>query len=137
MEIRLDADPGLWAKGVPDTLAQVTTNVVANCARHAAGSPVRVQAFRCGASVRVRISDCGPGLGSGTENVVFDRRVRDRAAGGDGLGLYICRKLLAADGGTIRMLPAQPGRPGCTVVVELPAGGMVLRPARSAVSSGV
>jgi K+-sensing histidine kinase KdpD len=103
---------------------------------------VRVQAFRCGASVRVRISDCGPGLGSGSgitsENVVFDRRVRDRAAGGEGLGLYICRKLLAADGGTIRMLPAQPGRPGCTVVVELPAGGMVLRrPAQSAVTSGV
>jgi two-component system OmpR family sensor kinase len=137
MEIRLDADPGLWAKGAPDTLAQVATNVVANCARHAAGSPVRIQAFRCGASVRVRISDCGPGLHSGAENVVFDRRVRDRAAGGEGLGLYICRKLLASDGGTIRMLPAQPGRPGCTVVVEVPAGGLVSRPARSAVSSGV
>jgi len=38
---------------------------------------------------------------------------------------------------TMKMLPAQPGRPGCTVVVEVPAGGLVSRPARSAVSSGV
>ncbi|MDT7637950.1 MAG: two-component system, OmpR family, sensor kinase [Pseudonocardiales bacterium] len=136
MEIRLDVEPGLRVKGVPDTLAQVVTNVVANCARHAAGSPVRVQAFRRGAWVRIRISDSGPGLGPLSEIGVFGRRSCDQAAGGQGLGLYICRKLLAEDGGSIRMLPAQPGRPGCTVVIELPAAAIVARrAAQRAVSS--
>jgi two-component system, OmpR family, sensor kinase len=136
MEIRLDVEPALRVKGVPDTLAQVVTNVLANCARHAADSPVRVQAFRRGDRVRIRISDSGPGLGQLSEKVVFGRRACDRAAGGQGLGLYICRKLLAEAGGSIRMLPAQPGRPGCTVVVELPAAAMVARrAAQPAVSS--
>jgi len=123
MTIQLDADPGLRAEGSPDTLAQVLTNVVANCARHAPGSPVRVQAVRCGRWVRLRISDSGPGLGALSEQVVFDRRVCNRATDGQGLGLYICRKLVAQDGGTIRMLPALHGHVGCTVVVELPAAG--------------
>jgi len=137
MQIRLDADPGLRAHGVPDTLAQVVTNVVANCARHAPGSPVRVQALRCGDRVRIRISDLGPGLGTNSENRVFDRRVRDKASEGQGLGLYICRKLLAQDGGSIRMLPAQVGRPGCTVVIELHSAAALIshRTAQQAVSS--
>jgi two-component system, OmpR family, sensor kinase len=137
MDIQLDVDPGLRVKGMPDTLAQVVTNVVANCARHATGSPVRVQAFRRGAWVRVRISDRGPGLRQLSEKVVFDRRACDRAAGGQGLGLYICRKLLAEDGGSIRMMPAHPGSPGCTVVIELPAAAVAPRRAvQPAFSSG-
>jgi len=136
MQIRLDADPNLRTHGVPDTLAQVVTNVVANCARHAPGSPVRVQALRCGDRVRIRISDSGPGLGPNSEKRVFDRHVRDNASEGQGLGLYICRKLLAQDGGSIRMQPAQVGRPGCTVVIELHSAALISRrTAQPAISS--
>lgn len=121
MDIRLDAEFGLWASGSPETLAQVVTNVVANCARHAPGSPVRVQALSRGDRAWVRISDFGPGLRTLSEGLVFERRVHDDRSPGQGLGLFISRKLLDASGGTIRMLPSRPARPGCTIVVELPA----------------
>jgi two-component system OmpR family sensor kinase len=121
MDIRLDAEFGLWASGSPETLVQVVTNVVANCARHAPNSPVRVQALIRGDRPWVRISDFGPGLRTLSDRRVFERRVHDDRSPGQGLGLFISRKLLAASGGTIRMLPSRSARPGCTVVVELPA----------------
>ncbi|WP_028926376.1 sensor histidine kinase [Pseudonocardia acaciae] len=134
MDIRLDAEPELWANGCPERLAQVVANVVANCARHAPGSPVRVQALRRGDRVRVRISDFGPGLRALSERVVFERRVRGERSAGQGLGLFISRKLLDENGGTIRMLPSRPARPGCTVVIELPMAASAMPAVSEAVS---
>jgi two-component system OmpR family sensor kinase len=121
MDIRVDAELGLCALGSPSTLAQVLTNVLTNCAKHAPGSPVRIQVSKAGGVVRIRISDFGPGVRAGAEELVFGVGVRGERSQGDGLGLHISRQLLAPDGGRIFMRPTPAQEPGCTVVVELRA----------------
>ena len=67
----------LFAAGKPAVLAQVMANLLANCARHAAGSAVRVQAARRGARIVVTVRDDGPGIPPGQELAVLERGVRD------------------------------------------------------------
>jgi two-component system OmpR family sensor kinase len=121
MDVRLDVEPGLRTQGSSKTLAEVITNLLDNAAHHAPGSPVRITALRESGHVVVRVRDFGPGVPAGQEAAVFDRGVRDRWSGGSGLGLQICRDLLAADGGTISISPSTPDCPGCTVVMRLPS----------------
>ncbi len=112
---------GLQALGSSARLAQVLINLFENASRHAPGSPVRVTAERREDRVVIQVRDRGPGLCYGTEDAVFEPGVRDGARGGLGVGLYVSRQLLAAENGTITVLPADPDAPGCVVVVELPA----------------
>jgi two-component system, OmpR family, sensor kinase len=121
MDLRLDADLGLLVRGAPNTLAQVVTNVLANCAAHAPGSPVRIQAGRRAESVFVRISDFGPGVDEGAERAVFMAGVRGPSSPGQGLGLHICQQLLKAEHGTIEIRSSRNGGAGCTVLIQLPA----------------
>ena len=121
MDIRLDAELGLFAHGSPSSLAQVITNVLTNCAKHAPGSPTRIQASRAGDTIRIRVSDFGAGIEQGTEQAMLEKGVRGAQSNGHGLGLHICQRLLQADGGRIFIRPRRPNEPGCTVFVELPA----------------
>jgi signal transduction histidine kinase len=121
MDVRLDVEPGLCAQGSSKTLAEVITNLLDNAAHHAPGSPVRIVALQESGHVVVRVRDFGPGVPAGQEAAVFDRGGRDRWLAGSGLGLRICRDLLAADGGIISISPSTPDCPGCTVVMRLPS----------------
>ena len=121
VDIRLDAELGLFAHGSPSSLAQVLTNLLTNCAKHASGSPVRIQASRTGDTIRIRVSDFGAGIERGIERAVLERGVRGAHSNGHGLGLHICQRLLQADGGRVFIRPRRPNEPGCTVFVELPA----------------
>ncbi|WP_433029541.1 sensor histidine kinase [Actinomycetospora sp. CA-053990] len=121
MVVEQELQLGLQALGSSARLAQVIINLFENANRHAPGSPVRVTAERREDRVVIQVRDQGPGLGHGTEDAVFEPGVHDGARGGLGLGLYVCRQLLAAENGTITVLPADPDAPGCVAVVELPA----------------
>jgi signal transduction histidine kinase len=67
----------------------------------------------------VSVTDHGPGLSTGDLSRVFDKFVRGRSTttSGTGLGLYICRQIIEAHGGTIRA-ESTPGG-GATLVFEL------------------
>ncbi|MBM4319224.1 MAG: HAMP domain-containing histidine kinase, partial [Deltaproteobacteria bacterium] len=73
------------------------------------------------------VSDSGVGIPPGELPRIFDKfyqvdRVETRRAGGAGLGLYICREIVAAHGGTIT---AQGRVEGGTIFrVELPLDGL-------------
>jgi two-component system, OmpR family, sensor kinase len=121
MDIRLDADRGLRAVGSPATLAQVVSNVLANCTRHAPGSPVRVRTRCTEATITIRISDFGPGVPGGAERDVFEVGTRGKYSGGQGLGLHVSRRLLQAEGGAISIAPRGANRIGCTVMIEVAA----------------
>jgi two-component system, OmpR family, sensor kinase len=121
VDVRLDIEPGLRTHGSSEMLAEVITNLLDNAAQHAPGSPVRITAFQESGHVVVRVRDFGRGVPAGQEVAVFGRGVSDRWSGGSGLGLPICRDLLAADGGTISISPSTPDCPGCTVVMRLPS----------------
>jgi two-component system, OmpR family, sensor kinase len=121
MNIRLDTNPGLWAVGSPATLAHVMANLLGNCAQHAPGSPVRVQARSTGSTVTIRISDSGPGVPNGAEQEVFKLGTHSEHSDGEGIGLHVSRRMLEAEGGTISIAPRRANCAGCTVIIELPA----------------
>jgi two-component system OmpR family sensor kinase len=132
MDIRLDAELGLVVKGSPAILAQVLTNVLTNCAKHAAGSPVRIQASRVWDTIRIRVSDFGPGLAPGMERTALEAEVRGDHSTGSGLGLHISNRLLQADGGCLLLDTSRASERGCTVVLELPAASARVTPPRPA-----
>jgi two-component system sensor histidine kinase KdpD len=90
-------------------IEQVFINLLENAAKYTPpGTPVEIAATVVGAEgekvVRVDFADRGPGIPPGQEAKVFDKfyRVPGIAAGsGVGLGLTICRGIVAAHGGRI------------------------------------
>ncbi|HNX49113.1 MAG TPA: sensor histidine kinase KdpD [Thermoanaerobaculaceae bacterium] len=84
-------------------LEQVFFNLLENAAKYTApDTPVMVRAWTSPGWVEVEVADRGPGLPAGEEGHVFDKFVRLSAGGqGVGLGLTVCRGIIAAHGGTI------------------------------------
>jgi signal transduction histidine kinase len=77
-----------------------------------------------GASVRLTVTDDGPGMDPVDLPFVFDRFYRAQSArgtAGAGLGLAICRALVEAQGGSISAEDAEGG--GARFTVLLPAAG--------------
>lgn len=111
--------------GDEDALRQVLSNLTGNAVRHTPeGTPVEVGVGRSGGEVVVEVRDHGPGISPEHAERVFERfyRLDDsraRTSGGSGLGLAIVAALVAAHGGTARVLPTPGG--GATVRVTLPA----------------
>ncbi len=94
----------------PVLVEQVVVNLVENAVRHAGpASPITISAYArkdaredC---VVVEVADRGPGVPPGDETRVFERFYRAPGArqgdGGIGLGLTICRAIVAAHSGRI------------------------------------
>ncbi|WP_028938590.1 sensor histidine kinase [Pseudonocardia spinosispora] len=121
MDIKLKTDLGLGAFGRPAVLTQVLANLLANCATHAPGSPVLIEARRKGDVVCIKVSDDGPGVAVLPGQDVFGSGVRGEGSAGQGLGLHISRQLIETDGGGISIRPRSVSRPGCTVEIQLSA----------------
>ncbi|HEX5465074.1 MAG TPA: ATP-binding protein [Candidatus Limnocylindrales bacterium] len=89
--------------------AQVLINLIDNAVKYGPpDAPVRVVAERPGGGdeVVVRVIDAGPGIDDEEREHVFERfyrgrRVRESSRPGSGLGLYLCRRLIEAQGGRI------------------------------------
>lgn len=118
-DIEAEIEPGLSAAGDSAVLAQVITNLLANCDRHASGAPIRIRAFAEGDLATVEVRDEGPGLPAGPAAHLLDRGVRDADAGGLGLGLNISRDLVERQGGTLGLRSAGPDG-GCVARVSVP-----------------
>jgi len=118
-DVELDVDPRLRAIGSPEVLAQVVTNLLANCDRHAPGNRVRIRASGDQDRVLVEVADSGPGIPRGRKRAELGGGLPGSRAAASGLGLQICRQLLEAQGGTLRVLGPRPAQMGWTVLVEL------------------
>ncbi|HKD99499.1 MAG TPA: ATP-binding protein, partial [Planctomycetota bacterium] len=112
--------PLVRADGV--LLEQVVVNLLENAMRYTPeGTPIEISAWRTEAAVVVRVKDHGPGLATEEAQRVFDRFYRGRAGSGSsglGLGLYICRGIVAAHGGRIWSESAPGG--GASFLFTLP-----------------
>jgi K+-sensing histidine kinase KdpD len=90
----------------PVLIEQVIVNLVENVIRHTPeGSPIEISVCAEEGHVKVDVADRGPGVPAGEEERVFERHYRGPAHrqkdGGLGLGLALCRAILAAHGGRI------------------------------------
>jgi signal transduction histidine kinase len=114
------------ARADRDRVAQVLANYISNALRHAPdGSTIVISAKVGDATVRLGVTDRGPGLAGDELEAVFERfyridPARSRAAGGSGIGLAIVRALAEAMGGRAWAESAGPGT-GATFLLELPA----------------
>ena len=106
----------------PVRLDQVLTNLVDNARRYAGDQPVTLAGRTVDGRVELRVIDHGPGIPEAERERVFDQFYRLRRNGrgpdGTGMGLAICRGIVSALGGQIRV-QATPGG-GATFVVSLP-----------------
>ena len=115
----------------PLLIEQVIINLVENVIRHAGvHSPVEIGARLRGREVVVEVGDRGPGVVAGEEAKMFDKLQRGRNAkrgdGGVGLGLTICRAVVAAHDGQIWISNREGG--GAVVSFTLPLRGLAPQP---------
>jgi len=85
-------------------IEQVLINLLDNAVKHTRpGTPIMIVATASGDTVRVEVTDRGPGLPPGTEHDVFEKFWRGPGAGGRGagLGLAISKAIVQAHGGRI------------------------------------
>lgn len=101
-------------------LEQVFVSLLRNAAEaHPGHCHARILAKFAESSLRVSVSDDGPGIPSADLPQVFDPFFSTRRKqGGTGLGLSITHRIVTAHGGTIRVASA-PGQ-GTIVSIELP-----------------
>lgn len=122
IEVRLRADGPVAVTGDPQALDRVLRNLLDNAIRHTGdGTVVEVAVAPDDRDAVVRVRDQGPGFPPGFERAAFDRfsradAARERQGGGAGLGLAICREVVAAHGGTIWIEPG----PGGQLAYRLP-----------------
>jgi two-component system sensor histidine kinase KdpD len=107
----------------PVLLEQVLTNLLDNARRYAQGSPIALVARERGEVVELRVIDHGPGIPVPERERVFDQFYRLKAGGrrpeGTGMGLAICRGIVAALEGSLRVETTPGG--GATFILSLPA----------------
>jgi len=131
VRVRIPADLPLVA--VDDVLLeQVVFNLVENALKHAPGTqPIEIDARVQGRALELAIADRGPGLAPGSEDRVFEKFQRGEAShrtGGVGLGLAICRGIVAAHGGTIRAANRPDGGAVFTLTLPLDAASPDIEP---------
>ncbi len=85
-------------------IEQVLVNLLENAAKHTPpGAAIEVGARVLGTAVEIEVADRGPGVPGEDADRVFNKfyRANEREGGGVGLGLTICRGIVAAHGGQI------------------------------------
>jgi two-component system sensor histidine kinase CpxA len=124
--VALQTDRLLQVNGDPELLRSAMENVIRNAVRYApAGSKVAIDARRVDArGIEVVVQDRGPGVPEKDLELIFEPfyrvdAARNRAVGGDGLGLAIAARAVAIHGGTIQARNLGSG--GLAVHVSLPA----------------
>jgi two-component system sensor histidine kinase KdpD len=105
-------------------IERVFSNLLENAAKYSpAGSRVEIGAAVRGTNAEIWVEDDGPGLPRGKEEAIFEKFTRgekESATPGVGLGLTICRAIVAAHHGSIRAEPRVGG--GARFVFVLPLG---------------
>lgn len=127
-ELRLDLAKDLPPLTLDAALVgRALDNLLENAARYSdPGQPVTLRARMEGTALAVEVSDRGIGVAAADLPRLFEPffrtdRSRSRNAGGMGLGLTLCKRVIEAHGGTIAATPNPGG--GMVVAFRLPLLG--------------
>jgi signal transduction histidine kinase len=120
VELRVDAEPELPNVALAgERIVQVLLNLLLNAADAAPKGTVTLTVRRKGGSIELTVEDDGPGIDAQVRDRLFEPFVTTKEVGkGTGLGLAVCRGLVEAARGSIRLDDSH--RPGARFVVDLP-----------------
>ncbi|MBU6375116.1 MAG: PAS domain-containing sensor histidine kinase [Bdellovibrionales bacterium] len=107
-----DIDPHVFGSFDPMRVEQILVNLISNAVKYANKSTIVVTLKRIDGTASLKVRDHGPGVPDSMKSVIFDRFARGSGASrvsGFGLGLYICKKISIAHGGTIAVRDAPGG----------------------------
>lgn len=100
----------------------VVRNLLQNAVVHGGATRVDVDIARRGGRVRIRMADNGRGVPEEARGRLGELFVRPAVTSGTGVGLFVCRRLIARMQGRLVIQPSGPGQ-GLVVDVELPEAG--------------
>ncbi len=113
------ASPAVVVVGDRLELRRVLVNLIGNAIKFTEAGWVQVHLQADPQQVQLKVQDTGLGMTPATQALIFERfRQGDRKRAGQGLGLYLCRQIVEAHGGTLRVA-SQLGQ-GSTFTVTLP-----------------
>ena len=109
--------PGVLITGSEQFLRQLMMNLFDNAIKYnVPNGTIRAQLAAQGNQAVFSIVNTGAEVPPEQRDRIFDRfhraessRTRDRAQGGQGLGLSICREIALAHGGVLTLEPSEPG----------------------------
>lgn len=111
---------GATVRARHDALAEVINVLVDNAATHGGCDTSRVDVVcRDEGTVDITVSDDGRGIPADRREHIFDWGQRGPDSPGEGIGLNVARRLMAEDGGSLRLAETQ--GPGSAFVISLPA----------------
>jgi signal transduction histidine kinase len=112
----------LAVHGRPVDTAAVVQNLLVNARRYAPGSVITIHAGERDGRVELQVEDSGPGIPERERASVFERGVRgstSRGVEGTGLGLFVSRRLMAEQHGSLALRSGAAG--GACFVLDLPS----------------
>jgi signal transduction histidine kinase/CheY-like chemotaxis protein len=129
IEVEIYMAPGTrrYVKGDPIRLKQILTNLMSNALKFTHSGSIKISACETetvnGPCFEVRVIDTGIGIDPGQKESLFQAFTQasestTRKFGGTGLGLTICKDLVALMGGTIDVISAL--GEGSTFIVQIP-----------------
>ena len=114
-----------FAPGLPDVFVeadrykQIITNLFTNALQHTQNGRITLTATYDRTFITVRVADTGNGIDAALQPRIFERGVS--GGRGTGYGLYLCKTIVEAHGGTIAIESKR--EKGTTVVFTVPVYG--------------
>lgn len=122
--VALQTQSSLAVRGDRELLRSAMENVIRNAVRYGPpGSKIGIEAARRNTQIEIRVRDSGPGVPERDLELIFEPfyrvdAARNRAGGGDGLGLAIAARAIGIHGGSIQASNLETG--GLLVQLTLP-----------------
>jgi signal transduction histidine kinase len=101
LDVHAAVPPGIEVCGRRHDTAQVVFALLDNAHKHASPSPVDIRVTVNSETTTMYVEDYGKGICAQIRERVFERGVVDEHSGGSGLGLFIARRLMVDQGGSL------------------------------------
>ena len=109
-QVSFDDRQPAWIEVDAQGIRLAVGNLVDNALKYTRSpGEVRLELARGDGRVSLLVRDSGPGIPEHLRATVFEPFTRgdDRAEAGSGLGLFLARRIVTANGGELRLLPEQ------------------------------